>query len=143
MKKNSRISVAIHSLIHLSYAQRALTSEEIGECQNTNPVIIRRILGELKKANLVSSEKGHGGGWIISRAPKDISFEEIFEAMKESLLPAPISLDKNEHCLVMKQIATTMDDFLEEAKVLLDQKLSKVHLSDITIQVDSLKQKQK
>ena len=136
MKKNSRSSVALHSLVSLVKADRPLTSEELGECQNTNPVIIRKVLGELKKKGIVSSEKGHGGGWVVLKSPKEISFHDIFQALNESLLPPGISLDKDEHCLIMKSVAETMDDFLIDAKILLEKKFKKILLQDI---VDGIK----
>lgn len=139
MKKNSRAYVALHSLMCLIHSEKALTSEELGRCQNTNPVIIRKVLGELKKANIVSSEKGHGGGWVILKKPKDISFQDIFDALGESLLPPAILLDKEEHCLVMKSIAGAMDDFLIEAKVILSKKLRKIRLIDMIDEIHSLK----
>ncbi len=131
MKKNGRVSVALHSLIHLFYADGPVTSEDLGGCQNTNPVIIRRVLGELEQARVVSSEKGHGGGWVLLKKPKDISFQEVFEALDESLLPPPIVLDDDEHCLIMRSISGAMDEFLEEAEVLLAKKLSRLNLKQI------------
>ncbi|MEC7275656.1 MAG: Rrf2 family transcriptional regulator [Bdellovibrionota bacterium] len=142
MKKNSRVSVALHSLIHLSSVDRPLTSEELGECQQTNPVIIRRALGELKKAGIVTSEKGHGGGWTIIKKLKDISFQDIFKALDDSLLPAPIVLEEDEHCLIMKSLASTMDEFLEEAEILMAKKLSKLNLKQMMDTINSLKEQE-
>lgn len=136
MKKNSRISVAIHSVLHLSMSKGPVTSEELGKCQNTNPVLIRRILGDLKKADIVGSEKGHGGGWILTKSPKSISFQDIFEALDDSLLPRPIELEKGESCLIMKSICSTMDEFIEEADLLLARKLSKISIQSLIDQVN-------
>lgn len=131
MKKNSRASVALHSLIHLFYLDRPVTSEELGECQMTNSVIVRRVLGDLKKAGIVSSEKGHGGGWVALKKPNDISFQDVFEALGDSLLPPPMKLEEGERCLILRSVAGAMDEFLCEAEILLSKKLSKIRLSDI------------
>ncbi|CBW26029.1 conserved hypothetical protein [Halobacteriovorax marinus SJ] len=135
MKKNSRTSVAIHSVLHLSMMDRPVTSEELGQCQNTNPVMIRRILGDLKKAEIVDSEKGHGGGWILLKSPKAITFQDIFMALNDSLLPSPIELDEGENCLIMKEICSTMDEFLDEAEILLAKKLSKITIQSLINQI--------
>jgi Iron-dependent Transcriptional regulator len=53
--KSSRFSVAVHILTLLAHEQgRALTSEYIAGSVNTNPVVIRRMLGLLSKAALES-----------------------------------------------------------------------------------------
>lgn len=135
MKKNSRISVALHATLHLSMAKKPVTSEELGRCQNTNSVLIRRILGDLKKAGIVHSEKGHGGGWSILKEPSFISFQSVFEALGESLLPKPIKLDKNEECLIMQSLCSTMDDAISEADKLMAKKLSKISIQSLIDQI--------
>ena len=55
MKISSRFSVAVHILSILSIEKEKLcTSEWIAGSVNTNPVIIRRVTGMLKKAGLVN-----------------------------------------------------------------------------------------
>lgn len=131
MKRNSKVSVALHALIHLIKKAEPVTSEKLGECLATNPVVIRRVLGELKKADIVASEKGHGGGWVVTKDPKHITFYDIFESLNESLLPAPIVLGDDESCLIMETIANTMEEFLAEADTLLANKLKRISIDDV------------
>jgi Rrf2 family protein len=131
MKKNSKISVAIHSVLHLALINKPVTSEYLGGCQNTNPALIRRILGELKKAGIVDSEKGHGGGWTLLKNPKSISFQDIFIALNDSLLPKPMELEEDESCLVLQAISSTIDEFIEEADSLLAKKLAKISIQSL------------
>ena len=131
MKKNSRASVALHALAHLVKRQAPVTSEELGKCLQTNPVVVRRVLGELKKKGIVASGKGHGGGWIVTKHPKQINFSEVFEALGEKLVPEAPQLDENENCLIMKTLALLMSDFLSDAEVLLDNRLKKISIHDI------------
>ncbi len=135
MKKNSKVSVAIHSLLHLALEGKPVTSEELGACQNTNPVLIRRILGKLKSAGVVDSEKGHGGGWVLLKDPKSISFKDIFSALEDSLLPAPMKLEEGESCLVLRTISLTMGEFLDEADKIIDKKLSKISIQSLINQI--------
>lgn len=131
MKKNSRASVALHALAHLVKRQAPITSEELGECLQTNPVVIRRVLGSLKKKGIVDSGKGHGGGWVIAKQPKQINFRDVFEALDEKLVPEAPELDRNEQCLIMKTLAVVMSDFLSDAEILLNDKLKKISIYDI------------
>lgn len=135
MKKNSRTSVALHALAHLVKRQAPVTSEDLGKCLQTNPVVIRRVLGELKKAGIVDSEKGHGGGWIVIKHSKQISFSEVFNALDEKLVPEAPKLDKDEQCLIMRTLALIMSDFLSDAEALLDNRLKKISVHDV-VKVD-------
>lgn len=131
MKKNSRASVAIHCVLHLAIVGVPVTSEELGKCQRTNPVLIRRILGSLKKAEIVDSERGHGGGWIIVRKASSISLNDIFQALEDSLLPKPSKLSDDKNCLIMQTLCTTMQEFLLEADILLTKKLSRISIQSL------------
>ena len=42
-----------------------MTSEYIAGSVNTNPVVIRRLLGSLRGAGIVESRTGVGGGWSL------------------------------------------------------------------------------
>jgi len=68
MKRNERLSVALHVLLHMAERpSAAMTSEEMAACVGTNSVVIRRTFAGLREAGIVSSVKGHGGGWRIAR----------------------------------------------------------------------------
>ncbi len=59
MTKNSRFTVAVHALALLSIVRgKPATSDYIARSVNTNPVVIRRILGVLGKAGLVETHPG-------------------------------------------------------------------------------------
>ena len=53
---NSRMTIAVHALAWLALAQQrghaVLTSSQVAASVNTNPVIIRRCLGDLRRAGL-------------------------------------------------------------------------------------------
>lgn len=86
MKRNSRLSLALHTLGHMAADPNgAQTSTEIAEHAGTNPVVVRRVLGRLREAGLLTSEKGHSGGWKLARAPEEITLADVFSALDEQL----------------------------------------------------------
>lgn len=52
LKISSRFTVAVHILALIKIEKNyALTSNQIAESVNTNPVVIRRLMGKLKKVH--------------------------------------------------------------------------------------------
>src|SRR5947207_15784900 len=82
---NSRMTVAVHALAWMALARRqghdVLTSDQVAASVNTNPVIIRRSLGDLRRAGLVHVRHGAGAGWSLGRAAEEISLLEVYDAV--------------------------------------------------------------
>lgn len=84
---NSRLTVAAHVLGIIAYVereqQRATTSDELASSVGTNPVVVRRVLSQLKHAGLIDSRRGVGGGSILARDPREITMRMVYEAVEE------------------------------------------------------------
>ena len=130
MKSSRRLSVALHVLAHLARSDVLQTSEDLARCVGTNAVVIRRTLAGLRHAGFVESVAGHGGGWSLARQPAAISLGEVCRALGERLLFA-IDLAAPTGCSVQAVVTEVMDEFLEEAEVLLMERLDRVSIADI------------
>ncbi|WP_297105863.1 Rrf2 family transcriptional regulator [uncultured Devosia sp.] len=132
MKRSSRLSIALHALVHL-YAQpgKQLTSAALATCLMTNPVVVRRILGELRQAGIVAASKGPSGGWMLSRPAEEITLRQIYEAMGERLLIRTESDPGDVTCAIVRSVDRVMNEFLDDAEALLAARLQRVRLSDI------------
>jgi len=80
---SSKLSVGIHIMtIFALKPDEPLTSEFIACSVNTNPVVIRRLLGSLREAGIVESKTGVGGGWSLLVAPERITLLDILRAVE-------------------------------------------------------------
>lgn len=132
MKKSSRLSVALHAMVHLhKQPTEALTSAVLAECLMTNPVVIRRVLGTLREAELVGSTKGHNGGWLLARPAAEITLRQIYAALGENFLIRTESDPGDHHCAIVRKVDQVMGDFLADAEALLAARLERVTLADI------------
>ncbi|MEM6635604.1 MAG: Rrf2 family transcriptional regulator [Pseudomonadota bacterium] len=86
MKRNSRLALALHTLGHMAADDRVRTSSIIADHAGTNPVVVRRVLGKLREAGIVQSEKGPTGGWRLARDPKNITLADVYLALGERLI---------------------------------------------------------
>src|SRR4051812_19200918 len=76
-----------------------LTSEFIACSVNTNPVVIRRLLGSLRDAGIVDSRTGVGGGWSLLVDPERLTLLDILRAVEpqDDLFALPRS-EPNPEC---------------------------------------------
>jgi Rrf2 family iron-sulfur cluster assembly transcriptional regulator len=70
---------------------------DIAERQGIPFDYIDHILARLRNANLISSIRGRNGGFILSRAPHEISAWDIFHAAEDSI--HPVMCLGSEQCL--------------------------------------------
>ena len=80
---SSKLSVGIHILtIFALKPAESLTSEYLACSVNTNPVVVRRLLGSLRQAGIVASKTGVSGGWSLRLDPERISLLDILRAVE-------------------------------------------------------------
>lgn len=86
MRISTKCSVALHILILLAvFRNRKTTGEVLAKSTGCNPVIVRRLLGSLKKAGIVDIRRGTGGAALLM-PPETITVWTVFEAVDETSL---------------------------------------------------------
>jgi Rrf2 family protein len=133
MKISSRFSVAVHILSILSIEKDKLcTSEWIAGSVNTNPVIIRRVIGMLKKAGLVSVNAGSGGAYLLDPI-ENITLLQIYKAVdvvEEGQL-FQIHEEPNPQCPIGANIQFVLEVILLKAQEAMEDVLRNVTMKDI------------
>lgn len=136
MKRNSRLSLALHSLSHMAREpERLRKSADIAEHAGTNPVVVRRVLGNLRQAGLLVSEAGHSGGWRLARPPHEITLADVYLALDERLA-APIVEDHAHGCSVEHVLLDRVSKVMAEVEQTLIQKLSETTILEIRESAD-------
>jgi Rrf2 family protein len=135
MKRSSRLSLALHALVHLhKQPDASMTSATLAQCLMTNPVVVRRALGELREAGLVASTKGHDGGWRLLRPAAEISLYQVYAAMGENFLIRTESDPGDGQCGIVRSVNAVMGEFIADAEALLAARLQRISLDDIACQ---------
>ncbi|WP_378956865.1 Rrf2 family transcriptional regulator [Pelosinus sp. sgz500959] len=133
MKISSRFAVAVHILSLLAVSPTSHnTSEWIAGSVNTNPVIIRRVLGQLKKAGLVNVRSGTGGAYLIKEL-KDITLFEIYQAVEVVKEDQLFNLHEqpNPRCPVGANIQSVLQLVLISAQSAMEEVLMKVTMDQL------------
>jgi Rrf2 family protein len=133
----SRFTMAVHALGMLACEGdrcpgKALTSEAIARSVNTNPVVVRRVLADLRRAGLVGTRRGVGGGVALARPPSKITLRCVWEALEEGeQLFARHPAGPNPKCPLGLVVADYLEDLYGHAEDLLKTSLGKVTLAQL------------
>lgn len=134
MQISSRFTVAIHmfACIDTFGADTKITSEFMAASINTNPVIIRQILSQLKEAGLVEVKRGRGGA-EITRPLNEITFLDVYKAVECVGAEALFHFHKNpnQDCPVGRNIHLVLDDKLAQVQNAMEGELASITLADV------------
>lgn len=108
-----------------------MTSEALGRCLGTNPVVVRRTMGLLRDAGLVGAMRGHAGGWHISADLSSVSLRQLHEALGEPAVFAIGNRNEAPDCLVEQAVNAALDQAFRDAEALLLERFAKVSLADL------------
>ncbi len=116
----------------MAEAPGPMTSEDLGRVMQTNPVVIRRIMAGLRDQQLVSSEKGHGGGWTISCDFNAVTLRDIYQALGAPEIFAMGNRSETPGCLVEAAVNRALDGAFEDAEALLMERFGGVTLAALS-----------
>jgi len=130
----SRYTVALHILGMLAWAERtgqgSLTSDILASSINTNPVVVRRLLTDLRRAGLVATRRGAGGGVALGKPATTISLRDVYEAIEAGeTLFSPHPQGPNRLCPVGACITECLDVVFGEAERALKQSLGQMTIA--------------
>jgi Rrf2 family protein len=133
MKISSRFTIAVHTLLVIDlFEEQKTTSEFIAGSVGVNPVVIRGILGQLKKAKLILVHSGTGGA-SLAKKPKEITLKDIFyavESLDDNVLFG-FHKNPNQNCPVGKNIHNILDAKIQNVQNAMNKELSKTTLADL------------
>ena len=137
MNTSSKFVVSVHILTLLAGRKMifgdevGLNSDFIAQSVGTNPVVIRRLLGQLKSAGLVSSKLGPNGGSFLVSDPKMIKLSDVYNIVEEGNLYHLHYSSPNEVCPVGAHIQEDLARILNSAEQSFKSVLEKETLFDM------------
>ena len=135
MQISSRFTIAIHVLtcIQVFKDEYPVNSEFIAKSVGVNPVIIRNIFGQLKKAELISVQRGGNGGVSLLKPADEITLYDVYRAVEliedEELFHFHENPDAN--CPVGKNIHYVMDGRLKKIQGAMEAEMASMTIADV------------
>ena len=134
MQITSKFTVAVHILtcIDIFDGQMRVTSDFLSGSTGVNAVIVRGVLGQLRKAGIVETRQGSGGAHL-AKALDEITLYDIYKAVDcvddEGLFH--FHENPNADCPVGRNIHKAMDGRLEAAQTALENELKSTTLAQV------------
>ena len=127
------MTLAVHVLTWIAFDRRG-TDDEVGTSQriassvNTNPVVIRRCLGELREAGLVEASRSRG--WALSGDASEITLHDVYLAVGGDVFAMHASAPDHE-CHVGAGIQAVLTLAYEHATTALCASLARTSIADV------------
>ena len=109
-----------------------ITSDFLASSINVNPVIIRRILSQLKETGLIEVKRGTGGAAVI-KPLEEITFLDVYRAVEcieeNTLFHFHENPDPN--CPVGRNIHNILDEKLLRVQEAMERELQSITMADV------------
>ena len=134
MQITSRFTIALHifTCVETFKDDYKVTSDFLASSINTNPVIIRKVLSQLKTAGLITVARGTGG-ITPTRPISEITFYDVYQAIEPvengdlfHFHEAP-----NPECPVGRNIHSLLDDKLKAIQDAMEAEMKKYTVADL------------
>lgn len=128
--------MAIHILSMAATAEDglSLTSDWIAGSINTNAVVVRRLIGDLKAAGLVAAVQANRG-LRLCQQPRDITFWDVLKSVDPEHEWLAIHQDSNPDCGIGRQIEGVLSELYAGLGQQLQQQLQGKTLQDVLSQL--------
>ena len=134
---SSRFTIAVHILTCINYfsGQYAVTSDFLASSIQVNPVIIRKIISQLKAAGMINIKRGQAG-MNLAKSLEQITLYDIYKAVDcvEGDL-FHFHENPNPECPVGKNIHFALDDYLQEVQFSMEEKLKSFTVKDVAAKI--------
>lgn len=134
MQISSRFTIAVHMMTCMETFKEddKITSDFLASSIHVNPVIIRRLLSQLKEAGLIGVKRGTGGAAAIE--PLDeITFLDIYravECMGDNTL-FHFHENPDPQCPVGRNIHNLLDGRLKRVQEAMERELKSITMADV------------
>ena len=134
MKLTSKFTIAVHILTAIEYFgnTETVTSQFLAGSIGANPVIVRNIVGDLKKAGMIDISRGKSG-MSLAENLKNITLYDVYKAVNAVAESGLFHFHEspNEHCPVGRHIHEALGGKLSRVQTAMEEELRRMTVADV------------
>ena len=110
MRVSTRSDYALRALIEIASRDepRPLSADTIGKAQDIPHGFLQAILADLRKADILVSQRGPAGGWRFAKTAEDVTIADVIRAVDGPLVSVyglrPEAVDYKESAASLKPV---------------------------------------
>ncbi|MEO8350237.1 MAG: Rrf2 family transcriptional regulator [Chthoniobacteraceae bacterium] len=99
MRISKKAEYALRALVAMARHPKSWAIHELSEQERIPVKFLEQILLSLRRAGLLASKRGVGGGYALLKGPTDISLAEVVQILDGPLAPVPCAAERpTERC---------------------------------------------
>ncbi|MEA3464601.1 MAG: Rrf2 family transcriptional regulator [Thermodesulfobacteriota bacterium] len=107
MRLSTKAQYAVRAMVRLNLERKdsPISIREISQHENISLTYLEQLFAKLRRAQLVTSVRGPGGGYILARPAAEILVDQIIDSVEETLIPVAC-MDEFGNCNCSDQCVT-------------------------------------
>ena len=132
MRLSTKAQYAVRAMVSLNLVvgDTPVSIREIAEREEISLSYLEQLFVKLRRANIVDSVRGPGGGYVLARSAESIRVDQIIDSVEETLVPVSCMDEGKCSCLSDTQCVT--DGIWQGLGERIRQFLASITLADLT-----------
>lgn len=130
---SGKFAITLHIAALLAkFPDEYLSSEFIACSLNTNAVLVRKEISNLKKFGFVISKEGKNGGAMLAKPAAKITLEDIFKITHDTVSLGYCKNEPNNACPVGKEINSKLETLYSDITVTICDRLKAISIQEFS-----------
>jgi len=141
MKLSTKGRYGVRLMLDLAahYGERPVLLREISEREDISEKYLWHLINPLKSTGLINSTRGAHGGYVLAKAPSEVSVKDILEVVEGPIclvdcIEKPATCKRSDFCIAR--------DLWGDASKVLAETLAKTTLASLLVRQKDKKQRQ-
>jgi Rrf2 family transcriptional regulator, iron-sulfur cluster assembly transcription factor len=133
MRITTRGRYGLRAVLKLTLTEtgKPVSIRELSAIEGISPEFLEQIFFRLRKAGIIKSTRGPGGGFQMERDPSTVTVKEIFDAVGEEISMTPCTGDEGERTPCTHEERCLAHDMWEATSKHFDDYFSGITITDI------------
>ena len=145
MQITNKFTIAVHTVVATAYFQNdyTVTSAFLTGSVGANPVVVRTVVSDLKRAEILDVSQGKTG-IRIKKPLEKVTFYDVYKAIGGENEDGLFRFhdDPNENCPVGKNIHAALDGKLTQVERAMTEEMKRITINDVFTDVVKIIQRQ-